>query len=66
MSHLTTDLIKLNNLQLAGKLVSEELWLGIHGSRRSVSYTHLDVYKRQMLSLPLMSAMVPGEQRLPV
>jgi len=31
MPHLATDLIKLNNLQLAGKLVSEEMWLGIHG-----------------------------------
>jgi len=32
---LTTELIKLNNLQIAGKLVSEELMLGIHGSKRS-------------------------------
>lgn len=31
---LTTDLIKLNNLQLAGKLVSDELLLGIQTSRR--------------------------------
>ena len=31
---LTTELIKLNNLQLAGKLVSEELLLGIHHSKR--------------------------------
>jgi uncharacterized protein (DUF58 family) len=31
---LTTDLIKLNNLQLAGKLVSEQLMLGIHQSKR--------------------------------
>ena len=32
---LTTELIKLNNLQIAGKLISEELMLGIHGSKRS-------------------------------
>ncbi|GAB2650358.1 DUF58 domain-containing protein [Emticicia sediminis] len=31
---LTTELIKLNNLQLAGKLVSEQLMLGIHQSKR--------------------------------
>jgi uncharacterized protein (DUF58 family) len=31
---LTTDLIKLNNLQLAGKLVSEQMMLGIHQSKR--------------------------------
>ncbi len=31
---LTTELIKLNNLQLAGKLVSEQLMLGIHHSKR--------------------------------
>lgn len=35
MTLLTTELIKLNNLQLAGRLVSEELMLGIHGSKRS-------------------------------
>ncbi|AEI51112.1 DUF58 domain-containing protein [Runella slithyformis] len=35
MSLLSTELIKLNNLQIAGKLVSEELMLGIHGSKRS-------------------------------
>lgn len=35
MSILSTELIKLNNLQIAGKLVSEELMLGIHGSKRS-------------------------------
>lgn len=35
MLHLATDLIKLNNLQLAGKIVSDELLLGIHGSKRS-------------------------------
>ncbi|MFN8345339.1 MAG: DUF58 domain-containing protein [Spirosomataceae bacterium] len=32
---LTTELIKINNLQLAGKLVSEELMLGVHRSKRS-------------------------------
>ncbi|WP_064197021.1 MULTISPECIES: DUF58 domain-containing protein [Emticicia] len=31
---LTEELIKLNNLQLAGKLVSEQLMLGIHHSKR--------------------------------
>jgi uncharacterized protein (DUF58 family) len=31
---LTTELIKLNNLQLAGKLVSEQLMFGIHQSKR--------------------------------
>lgn len=35
MPQLTTELIKLNNLQLAGKIVSDELLLGIHGSKRS-------------------------------
>jgi uncharacterized protein (DUF58 family) len=35
MPLLSTELIKLNNLQIAGKLVSEELMLGIHGSKRS-------------------------------
>ncbi|KAA0992489.1 DUF58 domain-containing protein [Dyadobacter aurulentus] len=32
---LASQLIKLKNLQLAGKLVSEELMLGIHSSKRS-------------------------------
>ncbi|TLV02276.1 DUF58 domain-containing protein [Dyadobacter luticola] len=32
---LASNLIKLKNLQLTGKLVSEELMLGIHGSKRS-------------------------------
>ena len=45
MSHLATDLIKLNNLQLAGKLVSEELWLGIHGSRRSGMGVEFEQYR---------------------
>ena len=45
MSHLATDLIKLNNLQLAGKLVSEELWLGIHGSRRSGVGVEFEQYR---------------------
>ena len=45
MSHLVTDLIKLNNLQLAGKLVSEELWLGIHGSRRSGVGVEFEQYR---------------------
>ncbi len=45
MPHLATDLIKLNNLQLAGKLVSEELWLGIHGSRRSGVGVEFEQYR---------------------
>ncbi|MFN8355994.1 MAG: DUF58 domain-containing protein [Spirosomataceae bacterium] len=32
---LTDELIKLNNLQLAAKVVSEQVMLGIHGSKRS-------------------------------
>ncbi len=45
MPHLAADLIKLNNLQLAGKLVSEELWLGIHGSRRSGVGVEFEQYR---------------------
>ncbi|MGV3558136.1 DUF58 domain-containing protein [Larkinella arboricola] len=45
MSQLTTDLIKLNNLQLAGKLVSDELLLGIHASKRSGSGTEFEQYR---------------------
>lgn len=45
MPHLATELIKLNNLQLAGKLVSEELWLGIHGSRRSGVGVEFEQYR---------------------
>ncbi len=45
MPHLTADLIKLNNLQLAGKLVSEEMWLGIHGSRRSGVGVEFEQYR---------------------
>ncbi|MFD1144240.1 DUF58 domain-containing protein [Larkinella insperata] len=42
---LTTDLIKLNNLQLAGKVVSDELLLGLHASRRSGSGTEFEQYR---------------------
>ncbi|MGM9511837.1 DUF58 domain-containing protein [Larkinella sp. GY13] len=42
---LATDLIKLNNLQLAGKLVSGELLLGIHASKRSGSGTEFEQYR---------------------
>lgn len=42
---LATDLIKLNNLQLAGKLVSDELLLGIHGSKRSGMGTEFEQYR---------------------
>jgi len=45
MPHLATDLIKLNNLQLAGKLISEELWLGIHGSRRTGVGVEFEQYR---------------------
>lgn len=42
---LTTDLIKLNNLQLAGKLVSDELLLGIQTSQRSGTGTEFEQYR---------------------
>ncbi len=42
---LTQDLIKLNNLQLAGKLVSDELLLGIRASRRSGVGTEFEQYR---------------------
>ena len=42
---LTTDLIRLNNLQLAGKLVSDELMLGIQASRRSGVGTEFEQYR---------------------
>jgi uncharacterized protein (DUF58 family) len=42
---LTTELIKLNNLQIAGKLVSEEVMLGIHGSKRSGIGTEFEQYR---------------------
>ena len=42
---LITDLIKLNNLQLAGKLVSDELMLGIQHSRRSGIGTEFEQFR---------------------
>ncbi|GAB3181785.1 DUF58 domain-containing protein [Telluribacter humicola] len=45
MALLATELIKLNNLQLAGKLVSDELLLGIHASKRSGSGTEFEQYR---------------------
>lgn len=42
---LTTELIKLNNLQIAGKLVSEEVMLGIHSSKRSGIGTEFEQYR---------------------
>ncbi len=42
---LTTDLIKLNNLQLAGKLVSDEMVLGIQASRRSGVGTEFEQFR---------------------
>ncbi|WP_247235065.1 DUF58 domain-containing protein [Telluribacter sp. SYSU D00476] len=45
MALLASELIKLNNLQLAGKLVSDELMLGIHASKRSGSGTEFEQYR---------------------
>ncbi len=45
MTTLTTDLIKLNNLQLASKLVSDELLLGIQTSRRSGIGTEFEQFR---------------------
>jgi len=42
---LASDLIKLNNFQLAGKLVSDELMLGIHASKRSGTGTEFEQYR---------------------
>ena len=42
---LTADLVKLNNLQLAGKLVSDELMLGIQHSRRSGIGTEFEQFR---------------------
>ncbi|GAA4398497.1 DUF58 domain-containing protein [Nibrella viscosa] len=42
---LATELVKLNNLQLAGKLVSDELLLGIHASKRSGAGTEFEQYR---------------------
>lgn len=42
---LTTDLIKLNNLQLAGKLVSDELLLGVQASRRTGVGTEFEQFR---------------------
>ncbi len=42
---LITDLIKLNNLQLAGKLVSDELMLGVQHSRRSGIGTEFEQFR---------------------
>lgn len=42
---LATELIRLNNLQLASKLVSDELMLGIQASRRSGVGTEFEQYR---------------------
>ena len=42
---LINDLIKLNNLQLAGKLVSDELMLGVQHSRRSGIGTEFEQFR---------------------
>jgi hypothetical protein len=46
---LTTELIKLNNLQLAGKLVSEQLILGIHQSKRFGYGIEFEQYRHYQL-----------------
>jgi uncharacterized protein (DUF58 family) len=45
MPQLTSDLIRLNNLQLASKLVSDEMMLGIQTSRRSGVGTEFEQYR---------------------
>ena len=42
---LTTDLIRLNNLHLAGKLVSDELLLGVQTSRRAGAGTEFEQFR---------------------
>lgn len=42
---LASDLIKLGNLQLVGKLISEELMLGVHASKRSGMGTEFEQYR---------------------
>lgn len=42
---LASDLIKLGNLQLVGKLISEELMLGVHASTRSGMGTEFEQYR---------------------
>ncbi len=42
---LASNLIKLKNLQLTGKLVSDELMLGIHASKRSGIGTEFEQYR---------------------
>lgn len=42
---LTSELIRLNNLQLASKLVSDEVMLGIQASRRSGIGTEFEQYR---------------------
>lgn len=45
MPILSNELIKLNNLQLAGRLVSEQLMLGIHQSKRFGYGIEFEQYK---------------------
>lgn len=42
---LASELIKLNNLQLVGRLISDEVMLGIHGSKRSGIGTEFEQYR---------------------
>ncbi len=45
MAVLTSELVRLNNLQLAGKIISDQVTLGIHSSRRSGSGTEFEQYR---------------------
>ncbi|MBS9523869.1 DUF58 domain-containing protein [Litoribacter alkaliphilus] len=45
MSHSPAELIKLNNLQLAARIISEELQGGIHTGRRIGAGTEFEQYK---------------------
>ena len=45
MTYSATDLIKLNNLQLAGKLVSDELRLGVQASRQTGAGTEFEQFR---------------------
>ena len=42
---LAQDLIKVNNLQLAAKLVSDQVVLGLHNSKRSGTGAEFEQYR---------------------
>ncbi|HLO44482.1 MAG TPA: DUF58 domain-containing protein [Leadbetterella sp.] len=46
---LTQDLIKVNNLQLAAKLVSDQVVLGLHNSKRSGTGAEFEQYRHYRL-----------------